>query len=501
MKQWNDTGANQAMIANEQGAQSIGRREFLGGAAAATALIGGGVAAGVGSLASPAIAQQPAQFPDGFLWGTSTSSYQIEGAATADGRGPSIWDTLSHTPGKVLNNDTGDVAADHYNRYLEDVALMADAGLKAYRFSIAWPRIQPTGSGPANAKGLDFYDRLVDALLRRGIEPWPCLYHWDLPQALQDRGGWTNRDIADWFADYALIVAGRLGDRAKNWVMLNEPSVVAIFGHGVGGHAPDLRGRENFCAAIHHQNLAQGRALSALRAVGAKDWKLGTVLSVQPVKPSPGNDANRHAAAQWDAVWNRSCLDPLFKGQYPDSLIADFKPLIKQGDMEAIRQPIDFLGLNYYSRMHQVTDPGGLFGTNFGPSPEGTKYTDMGWPVEPEGLYEQLIDFRDNYGNIPVYVTENGASYGDWVGPTGKAEDGGRIFYIRDHLLACHRAIKDGANLKGYFVWTLLDNFEWGFGYTQHFGLVQVDRETMQRRPKASYYWYGDVAKSNEVPL
>ncbi|MGF7212827.1 beta-glucosidase [Skermanella aerolata] len=489
------------MIANEQGAQSIGRREFLGGAAAATALIGGGVAAGVGSLASPAIAQQPAQFPDGFLWGTSTSSYQIEGAATADGRGPSIWDTLSHTPGKVLNNDTGDVAADHYNRYLEDVALMADAGLKAYRFSIAWPRIQPTGSGPANAKGLDFYDRLVDALLRRGIEPWPCLYHWDLPQALQDRGGWTNRDIADWFADYALIVAGRLGDRAKNWVMLNEPSVVAIFGHGVGGHAPDLRGRENFCAAIHHQNLAQGRALSALRAVGAKDWKLGTVLSVQPVKPSPGNDANRHAAAQWDAVWNRSCLDPLFKGQYPDSLIADFKPLIKQGDMEAIRQPIDFLGLNYYSCMHQVTDPGGLFGTNFGPSPEGTKYTDMGWPVEPEGLYEQLIDFRDNYGNIPVYVTENGASYGDWVGPTGKAEDGGRIFYIRDHLLACHRAIKDGANLKGYFVWTLLDNFEWGFGYTQHFGLVQVDRETMQRRPKASYYWYGDVAKSNEVPL
>ena len=277
-------------------------------------------------------------------------------------------------------------------------------------------------------RGLDFYDRLVDALLRRGIEPWPCLYHWDLPQALQDRGGWGNRDIANWFADYAQIVAGRLGDRAKNWVMLNEPSVVAIFGHGVGGHAPDLRGRANYCAAIHHQNFAQGRALSALRAVGAKDWKLGTVLSVQPVKPSPGNDANRHAAAQWDAVWNRSCLDPLFKGQYPDSLIADFKALIKPGDMEAIRQPVDFLGLNYYSRMHQVVDPGGLFGTNFGPSPEGTKYTDMGWPVEPDGLYEQLVDLRDNYGNIPVYVTENGASYGDWVGPTGKAEDGARIF-------------------------------------------------------------------------
>jgi beta-glucosidase len=508
MKQWNDKGANQAMFANEDSALTIGRRKFLG--AAATALIGGGLVSGGGAarLTSPAAAQQapapapqPVRFPDGFVWGTSTSSYQIEGAATADGRGPSIWDTHSHTPGKVLNNDTGDVAADHYNRYLEDVALMADAGLKAYRFSVAWPRIQPSGTGPANAKGLDFYDRLVDALLRRGIEPWPCLYHWDLPQALQDRGGWGNRDIADWFADYAQIVAGRLGDRAKHWVMLNEPSVVAIFGHGIGGHAPDLRGRANYCAAIHHQNLAQGRALSALRAAGGKDWKLGTVLSVQPVKPSPGNDSNRHAAAQWDAVWNRACLDPLFKGQYPDSLIADFKPLIKPGDLEAIRQPVDFLGLNYYSRMHQVVDPAGLFGTNFGPSPEGTRYTDMGWPIEPDGLYEQLVDFRDNYGNIPVYVTENGASYGDWVGPSGKAEDGARIFYIRDHLLACHRAIRDGANLKGYFVWTLLDNFEWGYGYTQHFGLVQVDRETMQRRPKASYYWYGDVAKSNTVPL
>ena len=484
-------------------APALGRRGFLR-AAAASALVGTGAGGLPAALLTPAAAQQTtsqaARFPDGFVWGTSTSSYQIEGAADADGRGPSIWDTFSRTPGKILDGGTGDIACDHYNRTLEDIALMADAGLKAYRFSVAWPRIQPAGTGPANARGLDFYDRLVDALLRRGIEPWPCLYHWDLPQALQDRGGWGNRDIASWFTDYALIVAGRLGDRVKHWVMLNEPSVVAIFGHGLGGHAPDLRGRNNYCAAIHHQNLAQGRALAALRAAGARDCQLGTVLSVQPVKPVPGNDANRHAAAQWDAVWNRSCLDPLLKGEYPDSLIADFAPLIKPGDIESIHQPIDFLGLNYYSRMHQVVNPAGLFGTNFGPAPEGTKHTDMGWPVEPDGLHEQLIEFRDRYGNLPVYITENGASYGDWVGPTGKAEDGARIFFLRDHLLACRRAIQDGVNLKGYFVWTLLDNFEWGYGYTQHFGLVQVDRQTMQRRPKASYYWYGDVAKSNTVP-
>jgi beta-glucosidase len=473
----------------------IGRRTFLGSLAAAAAAVG----AGTGSR--DARTAEPVRFPDGFLWGASTSSYQIEGAAEAGGRGPSIWDTFSRTPGKVLNGDTGDIACDHYNRYLEDVALMANAGLKAYRFSVAWPRIQPTGQGPANAAGLDFYDRLVDALLRRGIEPWPCLYHWDLPQALQDRGGWVTRAAADRFADYALIVAGRLGDRVKNWVMLNEPSVVAIFGHGTGGHAPGLTGRDNYMAAIHHQNLAQGRALQALRQAGGRDWRLGTVLSVQPVWPVGNSDANRGAAASWDAVWNRSCLDPLFKGSYPDLLVSEVRPLIKGDDLAVIRQPIDFLGLNYYSRMHQQVDPAGLFGTGFGPAPAGTKHTDMGWPVEPDGLYEQLIDLRDHYGNPEVHVTENGASYGDWVNPkSGKVEDGARIFFLRDHLLACRRAIAEGCNLKGYFTWTLLDNFEWGYGYTQNFGLVQVDRQTMERRPKASYYWYGDVAKTNTVP-
>ncbi|PWC31532.1 GH1 family beta-glucosidase [Azospirillum sp. TSO22-1] len=468
------------------------RRTFL--KAAATSL--------AGARLGPALAQAPdaVRFPDGFLWGCSTSSYQIEGATGADGRGPSVWDTFSRTPGKVLNGDTGDTACDHYNRWPEDVALMARAGMRAYRFSVAWPRVLPNGTGPVNAAGLDFYDRLVDGLLKAGIEPWPCLYHWDLPQALQDRGGWTNREIAGWFADYAQVVAGRLGDRVSRWVMLNEPSVVAIFGHGMGTHAPGLTGRATCVAALHHQNLAQGAALQALRAAG-RGWTLGTVLSLQPVKPVGGLEANRAAAALWDAVWNRSGLDPLFHGRIPELLAADFEPLVRPGDLELIRQPIDFLGINYYSRMHQQPDSGGLFGTGYGPAPEGVKRTGMGWPVEPDGLTEQLLELRERYGNPPVYLTENGADYYDWIGPEGKAEDGERIFFIRDHLLAGHAAIRQGANLKGWFVWTLLDNFEWADGYSRRFGLVQVDRQTMTRTPKASYHWYADAIRRNGVML
>ena len=466
------------------------RRTFLKAAAAGA----------VSMRAGSALARVPeaARFPDGFLWGCSTASYQIEGAADADGRSPSVWDTFSRTPGKVLNGDTGDVACDHYHRWPEDVELMARAGMRAYRFSVAWPRVLPGGVGPVNPKGLDFYDRLVDGLLRAGIEPWPCLYHWDLPQTLQDKGGWTNRDIAGWFADYAQVVAGRLGDRVTNWVMLNEPSVVAIFGHGMGSHAPGLTGRANCVAALHHQNLAQGTALQALRAAG-RDWKLGTVLSLQPVRPAGGLEANRSAAALWDAVWNRSCLDPLFHGRYPELLAKDFEPLVRPGDLEAIRQPVDFLGINYYSRMHQQPDPGGLFGTGFGPAPQGVRLTGMNWPVEPDGLAEQLLELRDRYGNPPVYLTENGADYPERLGAAGTVEDGERIVFIREHLLAGHAALRQGANLKGWFVWTLLDNFEWAEGYSRRFGLVQVDRQTMTRTPKASYHWYADAIRRNGV--
>ena len=471
------------------------RRSFLKAAAAA----------GFTSMAPPSLLAQPppggAEFPKGVLWGCSTSAYQIEGAVSADGRGPSVWDTFSHAFGKVANGDTGDVACDHYNRYQEDVDLMAKAGMRAYRFSVAWPRVQPTGTGPANAAGLDFYDRLTDSLLARGIDPWPCLFHWDLPQALQDKGGWTNRDIAGWFTDYALMVAARIGDRAKHWCMLNEPSVVAIFGHGLGGHAPGMTGKSNCFKAIHHQNLAQGAALKAIRSAGGKGWKLGTVLALQPCWPVGGLEANYPASVMWDAVWNRACLDPLLKGQYPELLEKDFAPLVKAGDLATIHQPIDFLGVNYYSRMHQQPDPGGLFGTGYGAPPEGTRRTGMEWPIEPDGLAEILVELKQSYGNPPVYVTENGAHFQDTVGPSGKVEDGERIAFIRDHLLNGRKVIEEGVNLKGWFVWTLLDNFEWAEGYRRHFGLVQVDRQTMKRTPKASYHWYADVIRKNGVPV
>jgi beta-glucosidase len=472
------------------------RRGVLAGSLAAAAALSGH------RLAAPvAPAAGTLAFPKGFVWGTSTSAYQIEGAVTADGRGPSIWDNFTHMPGKVKDGETGDVACDHYHRYREDIDLMAAAGLGAYRFSVAWPRILPAGTGAVNPAGLDFYDRLTDALLDRGIAPWVCLYHWDLPQALQDRGGWTNRAIADWFAEYALVVARRLGDRVGQWAMLNEPSVVAVFGHGQGGHAPDLRGRANYAAAIHHQNLAQGQALQTLRtADGGAAWQLGTVLSVQPVRAVGGGAANEAAAQLWDAVWNRACLDPLLLGRYPSLLDQDFGSLVQPGDLEVTRQPIDFLGLNYYSRMHQQADPAGLFGTGWGPPPEGTRFTSAGWPIEPDGLYDQLIELRDRYGNPTVYITENGASFVDPPMLAGeRVDDEDRVHFLSDHLVACHRALVDGANLRGYFVWTLLDNFEWALGYTEHFGLVAIDRATLARTPKASYAWYGEVASANAL--
>ncbi|WP_207456659.1 GH1 family beta-glucosidase [Azospirillum sp. SYSU D00513] len=473
------------------------RRSFL--KAAAVMAAGAGTGAGLRGAAAQPAPGETAAFPDGFLWGCSTAAYQIEGAVTADGRGPSIWDVFSHRPGRTAEGATGDIACDHYHRYAEDVALMKAAGMRAYRFSVAWPRVLPLGTGAVNPAGLDFYDRLVDSLLGQGIDPWPCLYHWDLPQALQDRGGWLNRDIAGWFADYALAVSRRIGDRARHWAMLNEPSVAAILGHGLGRHAPGLTGRANYAAAIHHQNLAQGQALLALRAAGGTRRQLGTILSLQPVWPVGGLDSNHMAAETWHAAWNRACLDPLLLGEYPDLLAADFAPLTRAGDLETIRQPVDFLGLNYYNRMHQQPDPTGLVGTGYGPAPEGTRVTAMGWPVEPDGIGEMLIDLKERYGNPPVYVTGNGGAFPDPPGPNGRVEDQDRIAYLRGHLLWAHKAIDDGANLRGYFVRTLLDGFEWAEGYTRHFGLVQVDRKTMKRTPKASYHWYADLIRRNGI--
>lgn len=465
------------------------RRDVLIGAAglAATPLLGGPAGAAAPAAGAPLIVEPV--LPKGFLYGASTSAYQIEGAVAADGRKPSIWDTFSHTPGRIADGATGDVACDHYHRFAEDVDLLADGGFGAYRFSIAWPRVVPEGTGAVNAAGLDFYDRLVDRLLERGVAPWACLYHWDLPEALQSRGGWTDRASAGWFSAYAEAAAGRLGDRVKHWLMLNEPNVHAIFGHLVGAHAPGLTGWGNYVAAQHHQNLAQGEAIAALRAAHG-DLVLGTVVSMQPIHPATDKPADIAAAHRFDAMWNRVNLDPLFHGRYPGVFEADFAPLVKDGDLDAIRRPIDVFGVNYYGPSFVVDAPGSPFAdAAFGPLPAGMPVTALGWPVEPEGLVTVLGDLRQNYGNPRVYVTENGACYDDPPVADGTVDDAPRVAYLRDHLRAAGRAIDAGANLQGYFVWSLLDNFEWAEGTRRRFGIVHVDFETLARTPKASYTW------------
>jgi beta-glucosidase len=454
--------------------------------------------AATGGLAAPATAQgETLRFPAGFLWGASTSSYQVEGRG--DRTANSIWDTFCRVPGKIKDRSNGDIACDQYHRFAEDIALMQRAGLKAHRFSISWPRVLPNGTGQPDPKGLDYYSRFTDALLKAGIEPWVCLFHWDLPQALQDRGGWSNRQIADWFAEYATLMAKRLGDRTTHWVTFNEPNVHAIIGHGLGQHAPGLTGRSAMFTAMHHQNLAHGSGVVALRAAGGGKFRIGTVVNISPVRPADGAAANMPAVRMWDAVWNRAYIDPIFHGRYPDLITADIASLVKPGDLEHIKQPLDFLGVNYYGPHFQQVDPTGLVGTNWGATPRTLKTNGLGWAIDPNGLPEVLADLREHYGNPPVYVTENGTIYHDVAGPDGRVSDPDRIAYLRDHIAACQRAIGAKANLHGYFVWSIIDNFEWAEGYTAPFGIVHVDRATLKRTPKASYDWYAHVAQTNSV--
>jgi beta-glucosidase len=433
-------------------------------------------------------------FPADFVWGASTASYQIEGAVADDGRGKSIWDVFSHTPGKVKGGDTGDVACDHYHRWREDVDWLASGGFSAYRFSTAWPRILPPGTGAVEPRGLDFYDRLVDGLIAHGVTPWVCLYHWDLPQALQDQGGWRNRDIAEKFADYGRIVARRLGDRVKHWAMFNEPNVHALFGHGVGNHAPGLTGMPSFLAAIHHQNLAQGCALQALRAERG-DLRLGTVINLQPARPSSDSDADRRASERFDAFWNGAFFDPLFKGVYPPLIADQFAALIAAGDLATINQPIDFIGLNYYAPNYIAAAPQSLFGAWFGAVPPGTRFTAFGWPVDPSGFTDALYRLRDRYGNPEIYITENGACYDDPLAADGTVHDEDRIAYLRGHLAAARTALAGGVKLRGYFVWSLIDNFEWAEGFSRRFGVVYVDFKTQKRTPKASFAYLADTMR------
>jgi beta-glucosidase len=433
--------------------------------------------------------------PD-FVWGVSTSSYQIEGAEQVDGRGPSIWDGFCRQPGRIANGDTGEQACDHYHRYREDIALMRSLGVRAYRFSVAWPRVLPRGRGAANEAGLAFYDRLVDGLLEAGIEPWLCLYHWDLPQALQDLGGWTNRDSAGWFSDYAGLIARRLGDRVKRFATFNEPSVFTLFGYSFGWHPPATDDLPSFHAAIHHVNLAHGAAVDALRAQAA-GASIGVIHNMQPSRPVHPTAADRKAAALLDDIWNRAFPDPQIVGDYPASLRAGIDLHRRDGDMERIRRPLDWLGINHYSPIYAKAEGASPLGFAWADAPAGVPRSPIGWQVDPQAFRDVLLDAHDRYG-LPIYVTENGAGAVEKPDASGEVHDRERIDYLSHYTNALREAVELGADVRGYFVWSLLDNFEWGAGYANRFGLVYVDYATQKRIPKASARWYAKTIEAHE---
>jgi beta-glucosidase len=449
-------------------------------------------------------------FPPGFLWGAATSAYQVEGAVDADGRGRSIWDTFAATPGAVVAGDTGAVAADHYHRFRDDVRLMAELGMRMYRFSVAWPRIQPTGSGPVNERGLDFYRQLVDALLEAGITPNLSLYHWDLPQTLQDAGGWSSRETALRFADYASLVYQALHDRVPWWGTLNEPWCVALLGHAAGIHAPGIKDPVQAIRTIHHVLLGHGLAIREMRAIDPRP-QLGIVLNPAPVRAesSTPDPVVERGVRLIDGYRNRVWMEPLFEGRYPED-IAELAAErfggfpVQDGDLTTINAPIDWLGINYYNDSFvaphagpDATNPGveGLTEVSV-----GAQRTDMGWSITPTGLRDLLVSIRrDHPAAPPMLVTENGAAYDDPLTADGSIDDARRIAYLEQHLLAVSDAIADGADVRGYLVWSLLDNFEWAEGYAKRFGIVHVDFGTLRRTPRNSARWYRDVIARNRV--
>ncbi|WP_019586716.1 GH1 family beta-glucosidase [Deinococcus apachensis] len=422
-------------------------------------------------------------FPENFVFGVATSSYQIEGATREDGRGPSIWDTFCREPGRILDGTNGDVACDHYHRWAEDLDLMKSLGADAYRFSIAWPRIQPEGRGAVNPRGLDFYDRLVDGMLERGLKPYATLYHWDLPQTLQDAGGWANRDTAHRFAEYARLVAERLGDRVTSYATLNEPWCSSILSYQIGEHAPGLRNRRLALAAAHHLLLGHGEAVSAMREV-VGNAELGIVLNLQPTYPASDRAEDVAAAHHADGTFNRWFLDPLLKGEYPDDIWAAYGadvPEVRGGDLACVARPLDFMGVNYYSR--------GVNSANGSVRPADSAYTHMGWEVYPQGLTDLLVRLKEDYAVPPLFITENGAAYPDE--PNGdRVHDPERVRYFESHLEAVARAAQHGVDVRGYFAWSLMDNFEWAWGYSRRFGLVYVDYASQRRVLKDSALWY-----------
>lgn len=434
-------------------------------------------------------------FPNTFLWGAATAAYQIEGAWNEDGKGESIWDRFSHTPGKITNGDTGDVACDHYHRFMEDIALMRHLGIKAYRFSTSWPRVIPEGRGRVNCHGLDFYDRLVDGLLAANIEPFLTLYHWDLPQALYETGGWLNRDVLYAFADYATLMIKRLGDRVHHWTTFNEPAVVAFAGYLWGEHAPGVQ--NDYKAAyqvVHNLQVAHGLAIQAMRAA-QPGIQAGIVLNLWGADAASDDPA---AIATAEAAWNHNeklFLGPIFKGHYPDAAyenLGENMPQVQPGDMALIAQNLDYLGINFYSRILYTANG------NINPVP-GSEYTEMGWEVCAPALRRLLNRAWREYHLPPLYITENGAAFKDERSADGKIHDPRRLEYLRQHFIQMHLAMQDGVDLRGYFVWSLLDNFEWGHGYTKRFGVIGVDYDTQQRTIKDSGEWYARVIAQNAV--
>ena len=444
-----------------------------------------------------------AHFPAGFLWGAATSAYQIEGSPLADGAGPSIWHRFAHTPGRTANGETGDVATDHYHRWADDVRLMSELGLGAYRFSVSWSRILPRGTGKVNPAGLAFYERLVDTLLAAGIQPMLTLYHWDLPAALDDRGGWLNPDIAEWFADYTSVVARALDDRVHLWATLNEPWVVTDGGYLHGALAPGHRNRYEAPIATHNLLRAHGAAVQAYRAVGRH--RIGLVVNLEPKYACSDTPEDVAATRRADAYMNRQYLDPALLGRYPEELreiFGDAWPDLPPSDLERIRQPIDFLGVNYYTRSVARHDPSALPVCASGVRQPRHAYTETGWEVYAPALTRVLRWVTERYGDIPLFVTENGAAFYDPPRALdGRIDDPLRVWYLREHLLAAGEAIRHGVNLQGYFVWSFLDNYEWSLGYAKRFGIVHVDYATLARTPKASAWYYAEVARTNGTVL
>jgi beta-glucosidase len=436
------------------------------------------------------------EFPNGFSWGVATSAYQIEGAVTADGRGRSIWDTFCARPGTIADGSSGAVACDHYHRWESDLDLMRNLGIGSYRFSIAWPRVLPEGRGRLNRRGLDFYDRLVDGLLARGISPLATLYHWDLPQALQDQGGWENRDSAEWFGDYATAVFSRLGDRVGRWLTINETKIIAQQGYQYGRMAPGKKDPQASGTVIHHLNLAHARGVAAFRASNASG-RIGPCLQLAPCYPADGSPEAAAAARAADVTENTLYLDPLLKARYPTLSPADasvakgIEVANKDGDLASISEPVDFVGVNYYSPL--VVDGQGQ---PLQPYPVSA----AGWQqIYPQGLHDALTRLRVDYASPELLITENGVP-DDETASSQPVDDHGRVDFLRQHLQALHQAIGEGSRVTGYFAWSLLDNFEWAAGYSQRWGLVAVDFDSLERSPKTSASWYSTVALSNKLP-